>query len=255
MVSRSSNPGRHAVLALLSERYPPLRGRSPTCYSPVRHSTQGRSPFRVRLACVRHAASVDSEPGSNSHVKVFVRLSTIPAGTPRLSAIRTAPFNSTHGHLQQKAWGSFVCLSIAVGVTHQLILRRAGLSRRGALKRPGETGSFRRVMKRGKTRCARSIQFSKNQGSADSARPNLSGFPRPPDRPRETRSSSTCPAFAFVSWRPSGEPFYFTIPFSACQPFLFLPSIFVARHEVDSASTAKVRIREGRGGAPTALWQ
>src|SRR5688572_12158404 len=24
---------------------------------------------RVRLACVRHAASVDSEPGSNSHVK------------------------------------------------------------------------------------------------------------------------------------------------------------------------------------------
>jgi hypothetical protein len=25
--------------------------------------------FRVRLACVRHAASVDSEPGSNSHVK------------------------------------------------------------------------------------------------------------------------------------------------------------------------------------------
>ena len=69
LVSRSLNPERHAVLAFLSERYPPLEGRSPTCYSPVRHSTQGRSPFRVRLACVRHAASVDSEPGSNSHVK------------------------------------------------------------------------------------------------------------------------------------------------------------------------------------------
>ena len=27
---------------------------------------------RVRLACVRHAASVDSEPGSNSHVKFAV---------------------------------------------------------------------------------------------------------------------------------------------------------------------------------------
>src|SRR5690349_5254366 len=26
---------------------------------------------RVRLACVRHAASVDSEPGSNSHVRWF----------------------------------------------------------------------------------------------------------------------------------------------------------------------------------------
>ena len=60
----------HAVLASLSGRYPPLEGRSPTCYSPVCHSTQGLLPFRVRLACVRHAASVDSEPGSNSQVKL-----------------------------------------------------------------------------------------------------------------------------------------------------------------------------------------
>src|ERR1041385_5921465 len=62
--------GCHAVLALLSEGYPPLRGRSPTRYSPVCHSTHGLLHFRVRLACVRHAASVDSEPGSNSQVKV-----------------------------------------------------------------------------------------------------------------------------------------------------------------------------------------
>ena len=94
MVSRSSNPERHAVLALLSEGYPPLKGRSPTCYSPVRHSTQGRSPFRVRLACVRHAASVDSEPGSNSHVKVLVRFQTFPARlASRLSRPSTAIFN------------------------------------------------------------------------------------------------------------------------------------------------------------------
>src|SRR5690349_6445758 len=59
----------HAVLASLSERYPPLEGRSPTRYSPVCHSTCPLRGFRVRLACVRHAASVDSEPGSNSHVK------------------------------------------------------------------------------------------------------------------------------------------------------------------------------------------
>ena len=37
-----------------------------------------RSPSRVRLACVRHAASVDSEPGSNSHVKSAVTPSTRP---------------------------------------------------------------------------------------------------------------------------------------------------------------------------------
>jgi hypothetical protein len=94
LVSRSLNPERHAVLAFLSERYPPLEGRSPTCYSPVRHSTQDRSPFRVRLACVRHAASVDSEPGSNSHVKVLVRFETVPARlAPHLSSPSTAIFN------------------------------------------------------------------------------------------------------------------------------------------------------------------
>ena len=78
LISTRSRAGCHAVLASLSGRYPPLEGRSPTCYSPVRHSTQGRSPFRVRLACVRHAASVDSEPGSNSHVKSLFHPSTRP---------------------------------------------------------------------------------------------------------------------------------------------------------------------------------
>src|SRR2546422_2758948 len=68
-MSAGSTAACHAVLASLSERYPPLEGRSPTRYSPVCHSTDPLRDFRVRLACVRHAASVDSEPGSNSHVK------------------------------------------------------------------------------------------------------------------------------------------------------------------------------------------
>ena len=38
---------------------------------------------RVRLACVRHAASVDSEPGSNSHVRWFA------SRAPTLSCERT----------------------------------------------------------------------------------------------------------------------------------------------------------------------
>ena len=59
----------YAVLAQVSLGYPPLEGRLVTCYSPGRHFTQGLLPFLVRLACVRHAASVDSEPGSNSRLK------------------------------------------------------------------------------------------------------------------------------------------------------------------------------------------
>ena len=72
LISAFPKAGCHAVLAFLSKRYPPLEGRSPTRYSPVCHSTNPLRDFRVRLACVRHAASVDSEPGSNSHVKFAV---------------------------------------------------------------------------------------------------------------------------------------------------------------------------------------
>ena len=67
----------YAVLAVVSNCYPPVWGRLPTRYSPVRHSVT-KSSFRrnqikcfVRLACVKHAASVHPEPGSNSHVKKF----------------------------------------------------------------------------------------------------------------------------------------------------------------------------------------
>ena len=56
----------YLVLAYLSVCYPCVQGRLPTRYSPVRRS----SPKRIaRLACVRHAASVHPEPGSNSQIK------------------------------------------------------------------------------------------------------------------------------------------------------------------------------------------
>ena len=61
-----------AILCGISPGFPglsPTQGQVVTCYSPDRHCTQGLLPFLVRLACVRHAASVDSEPGSNSHLK------------------------------------------------------------------------------------------------------------------------------------------------------------------------------------------
>jgi hypothetical protein len=57
----------HAVLPHVSMGYSPPKGRSPTCYSPVRHShVKPKSHIPVRLACLIRAASVRSEPGSNS---------------------------------------------------------------------------------------------------------------------------------------------------------------------------------------------
>ena len=68
----------YTVLAPVSKCYPLLMGRLPTCYSPVRHSFSfgGASSGErksVRLACIRHAASVRPEPGSNSHNDLFER--------------------------------------------------------------------------------------------------------------------------------------------------------------------------------------
>ena len=62
--------GYYPVLDPVSQAYPRVQGRSPTCYSPVRHSsTPASRSLSVRLACVKHAASVRPEPGSNSPQK------------------------------------------------------------------------------------------------------------------------------------------------------------------------------------------
>src|SRR5438876_277228 len=49
----------------------------------------GRSPTRVRLACVKHAASVRSEPGSNSHVHPVG--GTLPTHRPKPTSPAKAP--------------------------------------------------------------------------------------------------------------------------------------------------------------------
>ena len=61
----------YPVLAPVSRSYPRARGRLPTCYSPVRRSSTPKG-LSARLACVKHAASVRPEPGSNSPL-MFMR--------------------------------------------------------------------------------------------------------------------------------------------------------------------------------------
>ena len=58
--------GRHPVSGPFSQDCSGLGGGFLTCYSPFRHFTRVRRRFLVRLACLIHAASVHSEPGSNS---------------------------------------------------------------------------------------------------------------------------------------------------------------------------------------------
>ena len=65
----------YAGLASLSEGCPPVEGRLHTCYSPVRQSparSASTPPAALRLACVKPAASVHPEPGSNSPLLVIL---------------------------------------------------------------------------------------------------------------------------------------------------------------------------------------
>ena len=56
----------HGVLSGVSTGCPPVGGWLHTRYAPVRHSHAPEGAFTVRLACIRPAASVHPEPGSNS---------------------------------------------------------------------------------------------------------------------------------------------------------------------------------------------
>ena len=61
-------PWSYPVLIPVSRSYPEAKGRLLTCYSPVRRSSTPKG-LSARLACVKHAASVRPEPGSNSPLK------------------------------------------------------------------------------------------------------------------------------------------------------------------------------------------
>ena len=73
----------YPILDPVSQAYPEVQGRSPTCYSPVRHSsTSASTGLSVRLACVKHAASVHPEPGSNSPQKTFQQKQAVKSPIP-----------------------------------------------------------------------------------------------------------------------------------------------------------------------------
>jgi hypothetical protein len=63
----------YAVLIQISLGYPPVVGRLHTRYAPVRRSPSSIATSAApRLACIRPAASVHPEPGSNSPLYIFL---------------------------------------------------------------------------------------------------------------------------------------------------------------------------------------
>ena len=69
---RGLPPQAHAVLSAISRRYSSLKGRYPCVTHPSATPWLTEVSQGVRLACVRHAASVYPEPGSNSPSKASI---------------------------------------------------------------------------------------------------------------------------------------------------------------------------------------
>ena len=88
----------YAVLADVSICYPPVWDRLFTRYSPVRRwniQCASTPDIPARLACVKHAASVRPEPGSNSYVQFLF----IPAG----SSFNSPAFHSSFARVSPLA--------------------------------------------------------------------------------------------------------------------------------------------------------
>ena len=84
----------------------------------MRHSTNSRRSVLVRLACVRHAASVRSEPGSNSQVDFVLR--------SRKTKNKTEPFHSSQITNKRHVTENIHRTSSAQGWTLWPVLKQTG---------------------------------------------------------------------------------------------------------------------------------
>ena len=103
----------HAVLAQVSLGCSPLPGKYPTVTDQVATNPQAEACFIVRLACLIHAASVHSEPGSNSPLESCMSKLNSREGEQRAieryckvsqnssPAVRPGERELTHWHIQK----------------------------------------------------------------------------------------------------------------------------------------------------------
>ena len=85
----------------------------------MRHFTRDRSPFRVRLACVKHAASVQSEPESNSPVQICSKdLRWTEIRISKFLPVRYSLVNEPHRITRRKAVVYAASFSLSTSFFH-----------------------------------------------------------------------------------------------------------------------------------------
>ena len=112
----------------------------------MRHSTRDRSPFRVRLACVKHAASVQSEPESNSPVQICSKdLRWTEIRISKFLPVRYSLVNEPHRFTRREAVVYAASFSLSTSFFH---FRESFFSR----PRRGNSLARRRLMSHFQTR-------------------------------------------------------------------------------------------------------
>jgi hypothetical protein len=105
-LATNRSPRHHPVLAAVSRGCPGARGRFPRVTHPSATRCRAETLHPVRLACVRRAASVRSEPGSNSQLhpaparhRASIQITpTPPLGPPTLPKLQPAPAGGSLRH-------------------------------------------------------------------------------------------------------------------------------------------------------------
>ena len=112
----------------------------------MRHFTRDRSPFRVRLACVKHAASVQSEPESNSPVQICSKdLRWTEIRISKFLPVRYSLVNEPHRFTRREAVVYAASFSLSTSFFH---FRESFFSR----PRRGNSLARRRLMSHFQTR-------------------------------------------------------------------------------------------------------
>ena len=98
----------------------------------MRHFTRDRSPFRVRLACVKHAASVQSEPESNSPVQICSKdLRWTEIRISKFLPVRYSLVNEPHRFTRREAvvYAASFSLSTSFFISRKFFSRPVGATR------------------------------------------------------------------------------------------------------------------------------
>jgi hypothetical protein len=187
--------------------------------SPLSYPLRGN---RVRLACVRHAASVDSEPGSNSHVKDAVPPAHSPACADSLRGFAT--FNASADDLALRCFVLRVLSKCRIATTlpadtrrvfsetplrrfakYLLCLHALSSFQRTEPAPPATVAGFRRT-------------FQGYYRPRSSSSPFLSGSSKEPAVGHPPAINDGIETDSSLSgWRPSGEPFKNTAFSTQCQ--------------------------------------